>query len=563
MTNTFRAAAALVLLYSLAFAGHRKVARDLESVAPADRVNVIVEYKEEAFAKGETPEQKHRNVPGLARVATLRQLNSEVLSVHARDLALLADNEDVEFIRPDRAVAAHTFSGYPDYGWITAGAHAATAEFGTTGQGIGIAVIDSGIAPHADFATNNIRYSTHTISTEQNAFDAFGHGTHVAGIIAGNGRSSSTGTYTVRGVAPGAHLVILRALGANGAGTDSSVILAIEKAIALRSTYNIRVLNLSVGRPVFESYRTDPLCRAVEKAWKAGIVVVVAAGNEGRNNTKGTDGYATIAAPANSPWVITVGAMNTVGTPVVGDDKVASFSSKGPTAIDHIVKPDLVAPGAQVLSLNAKGSVLEKTHPENVVPAWFFRTTTPQYYQLSGTSMAAAVVSGAAALVLQKTPALTPDQVKYRLMRTANRNLPTETKVTDPVTGITYTSKLDLFTIGAGYLNIVGALRDTSLVTGTAESPTARYDSTTRRVSMVYSSAAMWGSAAVWGTATMWGTAAVWGTAAIWGTSAPAATAAIWGSAAISGTAAIWGTGTTAGSAAVWGTSSIVATDER
>ena len=150
----------------------------------------------------------------------------------------------------------------------------------------------------------------------------------------------------------------MRVLDQYGAGTDSAVIAAIQRAIQLKDKYNIRVINLSLGRPVYGSYKDDPLCQAVEQAWKAGIVVVVSAGNDGRNNSAGTQGYATITAPGNSPWAITVGAMNTVGTLSRADDKITSYSSKGPTLIDHVVKPDLVAPGNRILSLRDNGSYL-------------------------------------------------------------------------------------------------------------------------------------------------------------------------------------------------------------
>ena len=111
-----------------------------------------------------------------------------------------------------------------------------------------------------------------------------------------------------------------------------------------RNSHNIRVINLSLGRPVYESYTLDPLCQAVESAWEAGIVVVVAAGNDGRDNSQGTNGYGTISAPGNDPYVITVGAMKTMGTPTRTDDLIASYSSKGPTVVDYVAKPDLVAP---------------------------------------------------------------------------------------------------------------------------------------------------------------------------------------------------------------------------
>jgi serine protease AprX len=149
------------------------------------------------------------------------------------------------------------------------------------------------------------------------------------------------------------------------AGSDSSVIRAIDQAIALKNKFNFRVINLSLGRPVFESYRLDPLCQAVERAWAAGIVVVAAAGNEGRNQSQGTNGYATIISPANDPLVITVGAMKTMSTITRADDLVASYSSKGPTLLDHVVKPDLVAPGKQMVSLLASKSLIASNASAN------------------------------------------------------------------------------------------------------------------------------------------------------------------------------------------------------
>jgi serine protease AprX len=210
-------------------------------------------------------------------------------------------------------------------------------------------------------------------------------------------------------VAPNANLINLRALDANGAGTDSSVIAAIERAIALQRTYNIRVINLSLGRPIYESYTLDPLCQAVEQAWKAGIVVVVAAGNNGRNLNLNSEGYGTINAPGNDPYAITVGAMRSMQTPAMNDDLIASYSSKGPSFIDNVAKPDIVSPGNLVPSLRFGGDPLAKNNPSFVTPFKFYQVSSnsnpsPDYFPLSGTSMATTVTSGAIADLLQARP---------------------------------------------------------------------------------------------------------------------------------------------------------------
>ena len=183
----------------------------------------------------------------------------------------------------------------------------------------------------------------------------------------------------------------------NGASTDSVVIAAINQAIVLKSRYNIRVINLSLGRPIYETYKLDPLCQAVEKAWQNGIVVVVAAGNNGRYQP--TDGYATVTSPGNDPYVITVGAMKTMGTPTRVDDLIASYSSKGPTVVDAIVKPDIVAPGNLLVSLEAPSSTLYMQYPGNRVANNYYinggnSASSSSYFTLSGTSMATGVVSG-------------------------------------------------------------------------------------------------------------------------------------------------------------------------
>ena len=316
-----------------------------------------------------------------------------------------ATDPDVASITPNRQV-----KGMLNITTATVHSDVVNAQ-GYTGTGIGVAIIDSGMSDMPEFHANQTRIVYQATFVGGGANDQYGHGTHVAGIIGSNGNGS---VYT--GIAPSVQIVNLRALDQNGSGTDASVIAAIDAAIALKSTYNIRVMNLSLGRPVFEAAALDPLCQAVETAWKAGIVVVVAAGNDGRDNSQGTFGYGTITSPGNDPYVITVGAMNTKSTVTRTDDVMASYSSKGPTLFDHYAKPDLVAPGNRVVSTMKTGDTLNQEYASNRISS--------DYFVLSGTSMATPVVSGAAALLLQKTPSLTPDQVKARLMRNATKTFP-------------------------------------------------------------------------------------------------------------------------------------------
>ena len=245
--------------------------------------------------------------------------------------------------------------------------------------------------------------------------DAFGHGTHVAGIIAGNpAPANGVAPEYAGGIAPGAQLVNVRVLGADGSGFTSDVIAGIEWVVANRALYNIRVINLSLGHPVTEACSTDPLCEAVNQAVQAGIVVVVAAGNAG----KAPDGRAMlggISSPGNSPYAITVGALNTWGTVDRSDDTVATFSSRGPSAYDLAVKPDMAAPGTKILSLQADGAFLPAMYPSIHVAG----SGNNAYMYLSGTSMAAPMVSGGVALLLQGSPNLSPAQVKFALQNGA------------------------------------------------------------------------------------------------------------------------------------------------
>jgi len=385
-----------------------------------------------------------------------QSINGYAAQVPAEGIAALAEDPDVERISYDAPVRALLDVALK----AVHGDLAPAGLGGLTGSGIGIALIDTGVQEHADLQRTRLPeqiQEVEIVGREKGLADYYGHGTHVAGILAGNGAASSgeEAFRTFRGVAPGARLISLRALQPDGSGTTSDVLAAIDWVVTHRRAHNIRVLNLSLGHPVYESYVTDPLCRAVRRAVQAGIVVVTAAGNGGRVGS----GFATIVSPANEPSVITVGAMDDSGTVAREDDVLAGYSAKGPTLIDSIVKPDLVAPGSFLVSLRAVGSRLDVGHPEAVLQLGDYSTTQPRdapgsYLTLSGTSLAAPLVAGTAALMLQQDTDLTPSDVKARLMLSASKDdrLPFET--------------------GAGYLDIAAALASTARA-GSALSPRA------------------------------------------------------------------------------------------
>jgi len=563
-TTTWGARLALLILITLLAAGlsfadsnKHKLSKDLQALKGGHngaRVDVIIQFNE---TPTEAHHQKVQNQGGVLKTK-LDFIKGAHYSVPVHSLPALEDDPDIAYISPNRPLSG-TSTSKLDYTPETVNAPVAWQQWGLDGTGVGVAVIDSGVYPVGDLYWYNpltgayglrIVYSQSFVPGTTDASDYYGHGTHVAGIVASAGWFSwgNHYTHTFKGIAPNANLINLRALDQNGAGTDSSVIAAIQAAISLKSTYNIRVINLSLGRQVYESYTLDPLCQAVEAAWNAGIVVVAAAGNQGRNNSAYTDGYGTIAAPGNDPYVITVGAMKTASTPTRTDDTIASYSSKGPTAFDQVVKPDIVAPGNQVVSLLSPNSQLPKTYSavDVYLPEYVAKTNknnvSQNYMRLSGTSMATPVVSGAAALLLQQNPNLTPDQVKARLMKTASKNFPVDSTTTDPTTGITYTDYYDIFTIGAGYLDIAAALSSNDLADASAVSPTASFDPTTQSVYLVTGTSVVWGSDAVWDTSAVWGTNVfVNGTAVLWGSSV------CWGSSTSSGFSVVWGTGV------VWG----------
>jgi serine protease AprX len=282
-----------------------------------------------------------------------------------------------------------------------------------TGKGVGVAVIDTGIAGDmTDFRVSQTDPSSRVIAGAvvnpfaKSATDTYGHGTLVAGIVAGNGGNRGStdplrGKYA--GAAPDANLVSVKISDDAGNATVLDAIYGVQFAVDHRAAYNIRVINLSVESEQAQSYRVDPLDAAVEAAWFDGIVVVAAAGNRG--DTPGAVGY----APGNDPYVITVGAVDDQGTKDVKDDVVASWSSRGITQ-DGFAKPELYAPGAHIVANLAPGSAFASQCPDCVVSG--------NYIQAGGTSLSAPIIAGAAAAILEKRSTWTPDMVKGALLKT-------------------------------------------------------------------------------------------------------------------------------------------------
>jgi serine protease AprX len=543
LRSTLCALFVAVLATATAWAGHRKLSPELNDrlaslktnppapLASDPLVEVIIQFR--PGAKLTDGIKKVTGAGGLHK-SRLDVINGGLFHVPASMLSTLADDPDVTYISADRKTIK---LGKLDF-IMDATNTTSIINMGYTGQGIGVAIIDSGVKTnHPDLANPGYSGGSRVVYSQSfipglDASDQYGHGTHVAGIIAGNGYVSGN---WMLGVASRANIVNLRVLDAFGAGTDSAVISAIQRAIQLKNTYNIRIINLSLGRRISESYTLDPLCQAVEQAWKAGIVVVVAAGNYGRDDTFNTDGYGTITAPGNDPYVITVGAMNTRATDTTSDDIMTSYSSKGPTLLDHVIKPDLVAPGNRIVSLLARGSTLDTLYPQNQLsPSLYGSNSSTAYYTfMSGTSMAAPIVSGSVALMLEYQPNLTPDQVKARLMKTATKTHPNYS-TSQSSNGTPYTAQYDIFTVGAGILDTYDAMASNDVPSGRALSPIAVRDAS-GNVRLQSDPSSMWGNSVIWEDSIVWGDSAFLnGSSIIWGDSV------VWGDSTLSGYSVIW-----------------------
>ena len=296
------------------------------------------------------------------------------------------------------------------------------------GAGVTVAVVDTGISDdnHPDFAhgaTARVKAELVATTNSTSDQDGYGHGTHVAGIIGGDGSLVSDARYA--GVAPLVNLVDVKVGDDAGNATISDVMAGLEWVDDNRTAYNIRVINLSLTSSVAQSYEVDPLDAAVELLWFHEVAVVVSAGN------LGTAADAVYYPPANDPFVIVVGAVDDGGTAGQPDDTVTSWSSRGITQ-DGFAKPDVVAPGRDLVSDIDPTSVLAREHPDHLVSSSYFR--------MSGTSMSAAVASGVVALIREAHPDWLPGQVKYALRDTA-RPLAGDASAREPLTdkAIAYT----------------------------------------------------------------------------------------------------------------------------
>jgi serine protease AprX len=472
-------------------------------------------------------------------------INARAATLPNTALAALAASSAVQHASLDRLI-----SGSLNRTGATIGSTAVRQEFGLDGSGVGVAVIDSGIAAWHDDLSGTILPPSQRVdrfvdfvSGSTTPSDPYGHGTHVAGIIAGNGFDTAGAR---SGVAPKAHLTVLRVLDGSGNGRISDVIAALDYVVGHQAELNIRVVNLSVATGVYESYNTDPLTQAAKRAVDAGIVVVAAAGNNGRSS-QGNTQYGGVTAPGNAPWVLTVGASSHMGTIDRSDDTIAAFSSRGPTAIDRAAKPDLVAPGVGTESLSVPNSLLYNTKSAYLLPGTV-STSYPPYLSLSGTSQAAPLVSGTVALMLQVNPSLTPNAVKAILQFTSQPY-----------------AAYDPMTQGTGFLNSKAAVE---LAHYLASPSTYTYPDDT-----LWSHQIFWGThriangqivptANAWQVGRLWGSAASEGDTVVWGTTCGATCNDVWG--ASDGDTVVWGTsadgdtvvwGTSEGDTVVWGTS--------
>jgi serine protease AprX len=400
---------------------------------PGQMVQVIIQKT----AQGQGVESAVAALGGKV-TADLSIINALAIEMNAGSALELAKSDAVRWVSLDAEMAPTLCTGCVDTTNL-ASSYIRTIQADKVwnlpkllqGQGVGVAVVDSGINPSGDLYTNmgvnrqiaNVRFNT---DYNQNTSDGYGHGTHVSSVIGGDGSDSG---YKYIGVAPMVNIINVKVSNDDGSARTSDVVQGLQWVLNNKDTYNIRVVNLSFNSTVAETYDTSPLDAAVEILWFNKIVVVVSAGNQANG---------ILYPPANDPFVITVGATDDNGTASLSDDVITSFSAYGTTS-EGIKKPDLVAPGRNIVARLVNTNMgMAGAHPGNVIAG--------TYFKMSGTSVSTPMVSGAVAILLQSEPGLNPDQVKYRLMSTANKTW----------------KNYNATKAGAGYLDIYTAVKTTT-----------------------------------------------------------------------------------------------------
>jgi len=403
-----------------------------------------------------------------------------------------------------------------------------------SGKGVGIAVLDSGVQPSNSLPAYAF-YDFTTSGTGQ-AYDNYGHGTHISGLIRAASMSSSNPLQRqMIGIVPTSRLISMKVLDGTGQGYTSKVLTALETVLNNKASLGIDVVNLSLGHSITEPAATDPLVQAVEALSRKGVIVVVAAGNLGRHPSTGLTAYAGITSPGNASSAITVGALDTNQTVTRTDDQVPFYSSRGPSWYDGAMKPDIVAPGHNLVSLAAIGSYLYTKYPEMRVSDG---TTATPFMRLSGSSMATAVTTGVVALMIERhrqvsSIPMTPNDVKAVLQFTAI-----------PVSGA------DVLAQGAGALNPAGALAVVAVLTGSAD-VTMRSTTTVQPTTTIGSETYTWNQAVIWGHTCVYG-ATVYANEPAWGSLPTWGSAVIWGHSWSGGGDLVWDSAPTWSSNTVW-----------
>ncbi len=355
---------------------------------------------------------------GATDVAVLDSIDVVTARVTSAAVRALRTDSQVAAIASDAPVVSLDKSGHFEKGNAPSSPgieviQAQKAWETATGKGVTVAIMDTGIADHRDLK-GSVVARVDFVNDGATMLDPSGHGTFVAGLIAAHGDD-------FKGVAPDAKLVSLRVLDVNGRGKMHSVLAAFDWILKNRTTYHIKVLNLSIGAPQSTTYHRELLAGLVESVWFAGVAVVAAAGNDGPTPR-------TIAMPGADPFVVTVGSLADQATLTWNDDRESSFSGRGPT-MDGFVKPDVLAPGEHIVSLRVVGSAMDVSGPHIVQGS--------PYARLSGTSAATAMASGVAALIVEAHRNYSPTQVKGAIVAGARRIAGTRTAGLDAYASLT------------------------------------------------------------------------------------------------------------------------------